>query len=502
MPQERAPQPGRDRARHQLIDLAFDAMVTRSFRDRTITSWNEGAERMYGWTRGEAMAKKADVLLVSEYPVPLEQIEQHLKETGRWEGEIVQRHKDGSPIRVVCRWGMQTDSAGEPLAILEINSDLTMQHQADEQLRRSEERFRLLVSAVVEYAIFMLDREGTIVTWNEGAQRIKGYTADEIVGKHFSTFYTPEDRENGRPVRLLELAEREGTAKDEGWRVRKNGTRFWASVVITALRDETGKVRGFGKVTRDITDRHNEEDRLREYAQQMADLEQAKAQFLDLAAHEIRGPLTLIRGYNSLLEAGKLSQDRIPLVARMLEGKLEQIDLLVVQMLEAGRLDTNKLELNLEAVDLFDVAREQINKMKPLANGRQMSLRGVRGQATVNADRSRIGTIVSNLLDNAIKYSPGGGDVETAVGREDSDAFISVRDRGLGIAGEHIPLLFKRYIRLPTETNQHIHGTGLALYLCQEIARRHGGRITVESELGKGSDFTLRLTATKATRHE
>ncbi|HKC18390.1 MAG TPA: PAS domain-containing sensor histidine kinase, partial [Candidatus Dormibacteraeota bacterium] len=306
-------------------------------------------------------------------------------------------------------------------------------------------------------------------------------------------FYTPEDQADGRPQRNLETAAAEGAAKDEGWRVRKDGSRFWATVVITALRDKTGELRGFGKVTRDITDKHNEEERLREYANQMAELEQAKAQFLDLAAHELRGPLTLIRGYNSLLRAGSLPADKIPEVAQMLEGKLEQVDLLVQQMLEMGRLENNKLELQYERVDMYEVAAEQIKRVQPIAAGREIALHNGRGRAIVHADRSRAGTIVANLLDNALKYSPKGGPVECEVGRDGSDAYVLVRDKGFGIAEEHMPLLFKRYSRLPTEENKQIRGTGLALYLCQEIARRHGGEITVSSRLGDGSAFKLVL---------
>jgi PAS domain S-box-containing protein len=483
---------------HELIDLAFDAMFTRSFDERSITSWNRGAERLYGWTRAEALGKNATELLCSEYPIPLEQIEEELKSTGEWQGQIVQCHKSGRRITAKCRWGLQSDNAGRPVAILEINSDLSQQRQATERLTRSEERFRLLVSAVVEYAIFMLDPDGTIVSWNEGAQRIKGYTADEIIGRHFSVFYTPEDRAAKLPTRVLQKARRHGQFRGEGWRVRQDGTRFWASVVITALRDESGGLQGFAKVTRDITDKHQEEARLRDYAREMAELERAKAQFLDFAAHELRTPLTLIRGYNSMLEDGKLPPERVPQIAKSLEGKLEQMNLLVEQMLEVGRLESDRLELDNETIDLYDVVKEQIEKLRAIARTNDIAFTGRRDDAIVNADRDRIGTVIANLLDNAIKYSPAGGGIECSVGRQGSWACVSVRDQGLGIAPEHIPLLFKRYTRLPTEANKRIRGTGLGLYLCQEIARRQGGQIRVESTPAKGSEFTLQLPLVNA----
>ena len=368
-------------------------------------------------------------------------------------------------------------------------------HEAAEQLSRSEERFRLLVSAVIDYAIFVLDPQGIVTSWNEGAQRIKGYHADEIVGRHFSVFYTPEDQARGKPRRALTIAARDGHFLDEGWRVRMDGTRFWASVVITALRDETGKLRGFGKVTRDITAKRDEQERLRDYGRQMAELEHTKAQFLDLAAHELRGPLTLIRGYNSMLQDGALPPARIPEIAQLLEARLSQIDRMVDQMLETARLENGRLELHLQPVDLHEVTARQIARLKPLAPKHNLVLHSNARPAPVRADLSRVETIVANLIDNAIKYSPEGGQVECEVGTTSDQAFVRIRDHGVGIAPEHMPLLFKRFGRLPTRSNKKIRGTGLALYLCQELARRHGGEVTVESVPEQGSEFTLRLPA-------
>jgi PAS domain S-box-containing protein len=478
---------------HQLVDLAFDAMFTRGFDDRKITSWNLGAERLYGWTREEALGHIAGELLCSVYPIPLEDIEEQLRQIGHWEGHIRQCRKDGSPVWVAARWGLQTDAAGDPHAILEINSDLTTHRESHERLERSEERFRLLVSAVKEYAIFMLDAEGVVTTWNAGAARIKGYTADEIIGRHFSVFYPPEDVATRKPDRALKIAARDGTYKEEGWRLRKDGTRFWASVVITALRDETGELRGYAKVTRDVTEKHAEEERLREHARQMAELEHAKTQFLDLAAHDLRNPLTLIRGYNSLLAAGSLPPERIPEIARMLEGRLEQIDLLVKQMLDMARLESDRLDLHVERIDLCHLTVDQLTKFRPLTSGHELAMTTDSVPTFVKADPTRIDTIVANLIDNAIKYSPAGGQVTCRVGTTDSFAFVSVRDQGVGIAPEHIPQLFRRFTRLPTDDNRRIPGTGLALYLCREIAHRHGGELLVTSTPGKGSEFTLLL---------
>jgi len=370
------------------------------------------------------------------------------------------------------------------------------------------DQFALLVSNVIDYAIFMLDTTGVVVTWNEGAQRIKGYRADEIIGRHFSVFYPTEEARNRKPDWELEVAIREGRYAEEGWRVRKDGTQFWASVVITALRDETGRLRGFGKVTRDLTDRHMMEEqrnaerdaeaqRLREHATSMAELEQAKTEFLNLASHELRGPLTVIRGYNSMLGDGTIPSDQVPSIARLLEAKLAQMDLLIEQMLETARMEHDRLELTRDRFDVRWVAQEQLDLFRPLAHGHHFVMDAAHEPLVVEGDRSRISTIVANLMDNALKYSPAGGEICLMSGRRGTDVFVSVRDEGIGISPEHLPRMFTRFGRLPTQENMSISGTGLGLFLCKEIAVRHGGDIKVNSRPGVGSEFTLTLPAVR-----
>ena len=479
-------------------------MFVRSFRDRIITYWNDGAQRLYGWSRQEALGLQPAKLLGSIYPIALEEIENELEKTGRWEGEIVQRRKDGHMLAVRARWGLQTDVAGQPEAILEINSDISREKRATEELLRSEERFELLVSAVVDYAIFMLDPEGHVVTWNRGAERIKGFSEEEIKGRHFSIFYAPEDVASGKPSWVLEQAVRNGHHEDEGWRVRKDGSRFWASVAVTALRDRDGVLRGFAKVTRDITERREAEQRrdaerdreaaqLRARAEQMAELERMKTEFLNLASHELRGPLAVVRGYNWMLRDGVVHSDEMPEIARIVEVKLAQIHMLVEQMLEAARLEADHLVLNRTTFDLIDVVSEQARAFASISDGHSIDVVKPDGAVRVSADKGRITTVVANLIDNALKYSPADREIRVTVGEDDGYAFVAVRDFGVGIAPEHLSLLFQRFSRLPTEQNVTVPGTGLGLFLCQQIAQRHGGSIDVESTPGEGSEFTLRL---------
>ena len=190
-------------------------MFVRSFQGRAITYWNEGAERLYGWARDEAIGRRPAELLGSRYPIPLEDIEHELEKTGRWEGEILQRRKDGRRLTVRARWGLQIDVDGRAQSILEINSDVSGERYAADELSKSEERFALLVSAVIDYAIFMLDPNGQIISWNEGAQRIKGYSEQEIIGQHFAIFYPTEDVARGKPSWMLEKARTEGRSEEK-----------------------------------------------------------------------------------------------------------------------------------------------------------------------------------------------------------------------------------------------------------------------------------------------
>jgi len=369
----------------------------------------------------------------------------------------------------------------------------------------TEEMFRLLVSGVKDYAIFMLDPEGRVMTWNAGARRIKGYRAEEIIGQHFSVFYPEEESRSGKPQWELVVAAAEGAIELEGIRIRKDGSTFWANVVITALRDDKGVLRGYAKVTRDISQRKEEErirleqqraeaDKLREHARRMSLLESSKTEFLNLASHELRGPLVVARGYFSLLEDGSLTPDQFLEVAPLVSAKLAQMEVLVRQLLETARLESDQLELTREDVELRAIVNEQAGVFSPLLTDQhRLEVSLPESEVWVFGDRVRLSAVILNLIDNAVKYSPGGGLVEVLVTIGGDHAFVSVRDQGLGVSDENLDRLFTRFGRIDNPEARHIGGTGLGLYLSREIARRHGGDILVESEEGQGSRFTLSL---------
>src|SRR5882762_7684448 len=240
--------------RAQLLDLATDSIFALDM-DGRVTYWNQSAERMSGWTKQELLGQSAFETLKTECPFPLEEIQKMLLRDGHWEGELSQVKNDGARITVASHWTLQRDETGSPVGWLQINNDVTEERRAEEALRESEEGFRPLVNGVRDYAIFRLDPLGQVVTWNPAASRIKGYLKEKIIGKHFTVFYPPEDIASGKPEEALRIAAQEGRYEEEGWRIRKDGSRFLAHVIITALRDEPGHLRGFAKVTGDITER-------------------------------------------------------------------------------------------------------------------------------------------------------------------------------------------------------------------------------------------------------
>jgi PAS domain S-box-containing protein len=280
-------------------------VIVRSFGTDAITSWSRGAEELYGWTATEALGRVTHDLLRTQFPDSKEAVDAELRSAGSWAGELVHTRRDGQLIVVASRQAVQRDAQGLPTLTLEINSDITPRKRAEESLRESEERFRLLVESIQDYAIFLLSPEARVVTWNEGAQRLKGYRPDEIIGQSFTRFYTPDDQVAGRPARLLATARAEGRVEDEGWRVRKDGSRFWANVVITALRDDQGRLRGFAKITRDLTERKQAED-----ARARASREEGARVAAEAAQAELRASRDQLAAILSGVAEGILVQDR------------------------------------------------------------------------------------------------------------------------------------------------------------------------------------------------
>ena len=432
---------------------------------------------MYGYLREEALGQISATLLQTRYPGSHTSAYDMVMQNGVWEGRLGQTRKDGSEIVVDGKWVLDR-TAGR---ILEVNREIT------EQIATSE-RYRLLVDSVTDYAIFLLDTNGRISSWNEGARRIKGYEEHEILGTHFSAFYPQEDIDAGKPERELRMARESGHVEDEGWRVRKDGTRFFAMVVITALYDPSGRLTGYAKVTRDITARQLER-------QHLLDLERSKSAFLNLVAHELRSPLTVLRGYLSMFRDASperrrdLEERSLP----ALEAKTIEMSRLVDQMVEVARLEEGSLRLRADRVDLWAVADQAVDLARALEEPpvHRIAFEPFPGELNVLGDQERIQMILSNLLSNAIKYSPSGTEVSVILDKTDEFGRVVINDNGAGIPLSEQIRLFSRFMRVDRPDSDHVPGTGMGLYLSRELARRMGGDVLLQWSGPGGSSFSL-----------
>jgi PAS domain S-box-containing protein len=359
---------------------------------------------------------------------------------------------------------------------------------------------RVLVESVRDYAIFALDSTGHIMTWNPGAQRFKGYAAEEIIGKHFSVFYPVEDRH--KPPKELEIAEREGRFEEEGWRVRKDGTRFWANVVITALRDDQGRLVGFGKVTRDLTERIAAQERAIADARRLAEVEassRAKTQFLAAMSHELRTPLNAIGGYAELIEMGLggTITDRQREYLLRIRSSQQHLLRIINDLLNYGRIDAGKLIYEQEPVSLASVIATVTAMVGPQAAGKGLTLDhdDCPDNVTALGDKVKIEQIVLNLLSNAVKFTPRGGRITVSCAFSNGEAEISVRDTGPGIPPDKTAEIFEPFVQLGRSLSSGHEGAGLGLAISRDLARAMNGDVTVENPPGGGSLFKLTMPA-------
>ena len=367
--------------------------------------------------------------------------------------------------------------------------------------------FRLLVASVEDYAIFLLDPDGYVRSWNAGARRIKGYEASEIVGQHFSRFYTPEDAAAGRPLTLLSAAVAAGHVEDEGWRVRKDGSHFWASVVLTALRDDNGRLVGIAKVTRDLTERRlAEEERARLLAEERAaraaaaaaeEALRARDTFLAIAAHELKTPVTALRGIAQLLlrrqARGRLDPADLVVRLRRIEEATARLATLVEELLDVARLRGGQLPLTSAPLDLVALTADAVARAREGDEGTdRVALSTEMGLAPIVGDAGRLEQVLTNLLDNALKYSSAGDPVAVVVRAAGDGVQVSISDTGIGLPPGAAEAIFMPFGRAANAAASGVPGLGLGLYICRTIAARHGGRLWAESA-GEGQGATFHL---------
>jgi PAS domain S-box-containing protein len=401
-----------------------------------VLTWNAGAERLKGYAAAEIIGQHFSRFYPPETlkaGLPAHELEV-AEATGTFEDEGWRVRKDGSLFWANVVVTALRDAAGTLVGFAKVTRDLTHRRDHEESLRQSEERFRLLVEGVSDYAIFMLDVNGIVASWNAGAERIKGYAANEIIGRHFSTFYPADARQSGWPEHELQVAAETGRFFDEGWRIRKDGTSFWAAVTITALRDSQARLIGFAKLTRDLTGQKRAEE-LEIAGQQREEILEAersarmeaqratriKDEFLATLSHELRTPLSSILGWTQVmkLKADVLKPADLKRAVEVIDRNARAQVRLIEDLLDLNRIMAGKVLLDLKQVSLLEIAQSVIESAEPGAKAKDIRLEARLDSDTplVPGDSDRLQQVVWNLLSNAIKFTARGGRIEVVLQR-------------------------------------------------------------------------------------
>lgn len=472
----------------------------------TIIYVNQAMVKMLGYTESEMVGCQI-FKFINQEEEPIFRHNLEIRKQGvAAKYELRFKTKNGTSIWTYISASPVINENGTMLWSCALVYNITERKKAEQALRESEERFRLLVEYVKEYAIFMLDPQGYIVSWNLGAERIKGYTATEIIGKHMSSFYLAEEIQQGKPQREIDIAAQEGRFEAENWRIRKDGSSFWADVVITALRDEEGMLRGFSQVIRDITQRKLAEEQLRQSSERisLANAELARAtrlkdEFLASMSHELRTPLNAILGLSEALQEkvyGPLTEKQLKTLITIEQSGKHLLDV-INDILDLSKIESGKLELQITPTCAAELCDSSLTFVKQAAHHKniKLSCEIAEGLRDIEVDERRMRQVLINLLSNAVKFTPEGGEVSIKVEVEPANEIVefSVIDNGIGIASEDIHKLFKPFVQLDSSLSRSYSGTGLGLALVRRIVELHGGSVKLESQVGRGSRFSVSI---------
>ncbi|SDO91115.1 PAS/PAC sensor hybrid histidine kinase [Ralstonia sp. 25mfcol4.1] len=481
---------GDDASYRTLVESIYDYAIFRLDATGHVMSWNAGAARIKGYSRDEILGQHFSRFYTEEAKArhwPDTELEAAAR-LGRFEDEGWRVRKDGTQFWANVIITALYDDHGKLTGFGKVTRDMTAQRATAEALRQSEETLRLLVDSVKDYAIFMLDPTGHVISWNAGASYIKGYRRDEIVGQHFSVFYPPDDVAADKPGRQLVIARDQGRVEDEGWRVRKDGSLFWANVTITAVYDETRALRGFAKVTRDMSERK----RLEELEQS----ERRMNEFLATLSHELRNPLAPIRNALTVMQMRPEDPQAMQKSVGLVERQMSHLTRLVDDLLDVGRIAAGKIDLRLEPVDTRDIIALGIEAAEPALAAKSQTVTVTTDSLPLPlyADRTRLSQVMQNLLLNASKFSSPGAQIAISASVRHRTLVIQVIDHGRGIARESLESIFNLFAQEDRPGSTAQGGLGIGLSLCRSLVEMHGGSIAAASEgPGLGATFTVQL---------
>src|SRR5712671_5257817 len=480
-----------------LVEGVVDYAIYMLDPDGIITNWNAGARRIKGYEADEVIGRHFGMFYLPEdreAGLPARSIAT-AREKGKFEAEGWRLRKDGTKfLASIVIDAIYED--GELIGFAKITRDITERSKSSEALKESERHVRLLVNGVTDYAPYMLDPNGIITNWNVGGQRIKGYLPGEIIGQNFSRFYSPADQAAGRPARALRLALENGRYDEEGWRVRKDGTFFWASVVIDPIRDDEGKILGFAKITRDISERREAQLNLEKIQRQLAESQKLDAlgQLTGGVAHDFNNLLMVITGHIHMLKKTAGNDAKSLRAIQAIETATQRGASLTRQLLTFAR----RQSVNPQSIDL----RDSIHSVREvldtgLGSAVQLRIDLDDGLWPVMVDPAELETALVNLIINARDATPGGGSVTVRASnihiddgaRKGDHVAIEVKDTGVGIPPDIVAKVFDPFFT----TKSVGKGTGLGLSQVHGFAHQAGGTVAVASELGKGTTFTICL---------
>ncbi|HET9664564.1 MAG TPA: PAS domain S-box protein [Burkholderiales bacterium] len=455
-----------------------------------IQSWNLGARLIKGYSAEEVIGQHFSMFYCRE-AIGRQWPERELRMAaadGRFEDEGWRLRKDGTKFwaNVIITALRQED--GRLIGYSKVTRDLTLRRGHEEKLRQSEERFRLLIEGVQDYALCMLDNEGLVSSWNSGAQRIYGYAASEVLGRHFSWLCPADDIKAGKPWQELRTARATGRAVEEGWRVRKTGERFWAHVVITALYDAEGTPCGFAKITQDLTERRQ----LKE-AEVTA---RRMNEFIAMLAHELRNPLApILNAVEALEKSGSDAREDASLLG-VIARQARHLARIVDDLIDINRIARGTLPISRASVDLADVVNSSVEAARPaMDRARQrLEVRLPQEPLIVFGDLHRLTQVMANILNNASRYTAPSGVISVTAQKLADEIVLSVKDTGRGIPREDRERIFNLFDQGTRPAGESGSGLGIGLSLARRIVELHGGTISVESDgPGRGSVFHVRL---------
>jgi PAS domain S-box-containing protein len=473
-----------------LVEGVRDYAIFMLDPDGEVTTWNAGAQQIHGFDANEIIGIHTSRLMVPDGRQH-EEAKRNLATAavdGRFQEENWRVRKSGASFWANVLITAIRDRTGILLGYSQIVRDLTERRRHESALRESEERFRLLVDSVIDYAISTLSEDGMITSWNSGAEKMTGYSPGEILGRHFSRLYPPEDVRANKPWRQLVSARERGRVYDESWRIRRDGTQFWANNVIATLPAADGRPRAYYMVMQDLTQRR--------YAETLADTAQHMHEFIAMLAHELRNPLAPIRNAVALMSRQGVRDPLIEAMRQTIDRQSLVLTRIVDELLDVNRVARGQLTMEKEHIDLRDVIQRGIETSAPLieAHGHHLHLAVPDVPIDCYVDPLRFGQAVTNILNNAAKYTPDGGDIWLSAARVGARVELRVRDNGRGIERDSIDRVFDLFMQADPAKGSALGGLGVGLALVRRIVELHGGSVNATSEgLGHGSEFLVRL---------